>query len=644
MSRPRSHVPLLVGLGLVLAAGVAMAVQAGLRYAEERVRRQAQERLSTAWRQIRETRTAAREAAGQAVAEAARLPTVRAAAGTRDALTLAENLVEAIPRLPGVEHLWIDRLAEGWRVSLALDTRAAPPMVRVDPRPSVDPHSAAIGFDVGPAELELPPRLPVSGWALVASRTDEGSDHLIPAALSAAATLAETYAALGEAPPWVPFDGLREATPWTGVAAPLVYRDRAFLGLVATTLPLEDQLGPVLAQIGLPAALQVEGHPPRPLGEGGEPVAQALAADRAGTASVVLLTQEVAPGVVLALGVPTAGGWSQLTLRDLAKPLFALLVALATLALLSVPAGAWFLSQRPAARPANGADGITADSSPTEEAPKPGWGRSAVAQVLDRYPEDRFGKPTSLGAGGMGMVLKLEDSKLGRPMALKIMTMGDADPEVMSSLRRRFLREAQSMATLSHPGLPEIYDVAEEPAPHFVMEFIQGRSLQEVYEEDGAQAPDDVRAWLHRAADALAHAHERGIVHRDIKPDNLMLEASGQVRVIDFGIALVEESTRVTKEGFFVGTMGFISPEQLAHQEVDERADVYSLAATGYFLLSGKYPYTTPQLAVGEGFTPAPLPEEVPEDLAAALAKALDMKPDGRPAGMTAFRASLGES
>jgi predicted Ser/Thr protein kinase len=633
-SRPR-HLHLLVCLGILLLVGVGMAARAGLRFAEERVRRQAEERLEDALLRIREARAAAREASGKAAAEAARLPTVKAAAGTRDALTLAENLVEAAPRLPGSEHFWIDEIGEGWRISLKLDTRADPPVVRVDPRPSLDPQSVAISFDDAPAALELPPRLPASGWPVQARAPQDADDAMVRAALAAAATAATTHAATGEAPPWVSFEGVRDGEAWTGVAAPLVYGERAFLGLLATASPLTEQLLPVLTELGLPAAVLVAGRTPLAVGPGGE------AATEGAREGLVRILEPLAPGVELALAVPTAGGWSQLTLRDLAKPLFALLVAMATLALLAIPAGAYFLSLRPPPKPGPTIEGHTANTAPTEESPKPGWGRSAVAQVLDRYPEDRFGKPTSLGAGGMGMVLKLHDAKLDRPIALKIMTMGDADPEVMRSLRRRFLREAQSMATLSHPGLPRIHDVAEEPAPHFVMEFIEGRSLQEVYEEDGIQAAEDVRSWLLKAADALGHAHERGIVHRDIKPDNLMLEATGQVRVIDFGIALVEESTRVTKEGFFVGTMGFISPEQLAHGQVDERADVYSLAATGYFLLSGKYPYTTPQLAVGEGFTPAPLPEEVPADLAESLQAALDMKPEGRPEDMPAFRASL---
>jgi predicted Ser/Thr protein kinase len=632
-SRPR-HTHLLVCLGILLLVGVGLAARAGLRFAEERVRRQAEERLEEARLRIREARDASREASGKAAAEAARLPTVKAAAGTRDALTLAENLVEAAPRLPGSEHFWIDEIGEGWRISLELDTRADPPVVRVDPRPSLDPQSVAIGFDDAPAALELPPRLPASGWPLQARDPLDADDAMVRAALAAAATAATTHASTGEAPPWVAFEGVRNGEAWSGVAAPLVYGERAFLGLLATAGPLAEQLLPVLTELGLPAAVLVDGEAPRVVGPGG-------AAAAGSGEGLVLIREPLAPGVELALAIPTAGGWSQLTVRDLAKPLFALLVAMATLALLAIPAGAYFLSQRPPTSPGTPIAGHTADSAPTEESPKPGWGRSAVAQVLDRYPEDRFGKPTSLGAGGMGMVLKLHDAKLDRPIALKIMTMGDADPEVMRSLRRRFLREAQSMATLSHPALPRIYDVAEEPAPHFVMEFIEGHSLQEVYEEDGIQAPEDVRSWLLKAADGLTHAHERGIVHRDIKPDNLMLEATGQVRVIDFGIALVEESTRVTKEGFFVGTMGFISPEQLAHGQVDERADVYSLAATGYFLLSGKYPYTTPQLAVGEGFTPTPLPEEVPADLAEALQAALDMKPEGRPEDMPAFRASL---
>lgn len=270
-------------------------------------------------------------------------------------------------------------------------------------------------------------------------------------------------------------------------------------------------------------------------------------------------------------------------------------------------------------------------------------GRSAIAKVLENFPEERYGKASPLGQGGMAMVLKLEDSERGHPIALKVMTISDTSEEIQADLRKRFLREARTLAELDHPGLPKVFEVAQEPAPHFTMEYIEGSSLQDLLDEVCPRSPEEVKAWITEAAKALDHAHSKAIIHRDLKPENMMLSPDGSLRVIDFGIALVEDATRVTRAGYFVGTMGFVSPEQISHVTEDLRTDVYSLASTAYYLLTGRYPYNTAQLAIGRGFQPPLLPEHFPLGLREAVRLGLQMVPDDRPQTMQEFLAILEE-
>ncbi len=262
----------------------------------------------------------------------------------------------------------------------------------------------------------------------------------------------------------------------------------------------------------------------------------------------------------------------------------------------------------------------------------------SLRQILDSLPRDRYVDPHPLGSGGTAQIFRVRDLKLDRMVAFKMM-----DPEVMQDpeMRARFLREARTMAQITHTGLPSIYDVAETPHPYLVMQYIEGRHLEDYFSEKGPVPSDLARDWLAQAARALEGAHEQGIVHRDVKPENLMLDSKGRIWVIDFGLARGATHKPITRVGVVMGTPTFVAPEQLLGNPPDERVDVYGLAATGYYLLSGRYPYRLEDLVANSGVTPKELPEAVESQLAATLSLALARNPEDRPGSMKEFRALL---
>ncbi len=203
-----------------------------------------------------------------------------------------------------------------------------------------------------------------------------------------------------------------------------------------------------------------------------------------------------------------------------------------------------------------------------------------------------------LGAGGMGVVYRATDEKLGREVALKLLLASAVgSPE----RRQRFLREARAGAALTHPSVATIFEVGEHgDQVYLAMELVRGRSVAEQLRSGPFDEGEALRVASAVAA-ALAHAHERGIVHRDIKPDNVMLTSDAFVKVLDFGIAKLldvepTESaptvTAATREGAILGTPGYMSPEQAEGSAVDHRTDIFSLGALLYAMLSGKAPFT----------------------------------------------------
>ena len=261
--------------------------------------------------------------------------------------------------------------------------------------------------------------------------------------------------------------------------------------------------------------------------------------------------------------------------------------------------------------------------------------RSHIANVLDSaYELDK-----EIGRGGMGIVFKAKDRRLKRTVAVKLLP-----PELAfrSEIRTRFLREAETAAQLSHPNIVPIYAVDEKGGlVYFVMGFIDGDNLAKRIKDHGPMPPDEVRRILREVADALAYAHANKVVHRDIKPDNILLDAQSQrPMVTDFGIARAisdGSDARLTATGIAIGTPAFMSPEQSAgDRDLDGRSDLYSLGVVAYQMLCGDLPFnanSTPALLV-KHLSERPIPIDqrasVPPDLARVVMLLLEKNPDDR--------------
>ncbi len=204
-----------------------------------------------------------------------------------------------------------------------------------------------------------------------------------------------------------------------------------------------------------------------------------------------------------------------------------------------------------------------------------------------------------LGEGGMGVVYKAQDTKLNRAVALKFL------PQHLSASEQgkaRFIQEAQAAAALNHPNICTIYGIEESDDPEgarqmfIVMEFVEGQTLRDKTRSVGAihESPLQMKQAIEigiQLADGLAAAHEKGIVHRDVKPENIMLQKDGRVRIMDFGLAKLKSASRLTKVGSTVGTTGYMSPEQVQGQESDHRSDIFSLGVILYEMFAGQSPF-----------------------------------------------------
>jgi hypothetical protein len=260
----------------------------------------------------------------------------------------------------------------------------------------------------------------------------------------------------------------------------------------------------------------------------------------------------------------------------------------------------------------------------------PGRARTAPPRPLaGRYRLDAL-----IGSGGMGRVYRGRDLTLGRTVAVKVLPAAlarDADAV------RRFAREARAVAGLNHPGIVTVYDAGvADDVPFIVMEFVEGRTLVEVLRRGGRLDPPRAAAIAAEVADALEAAHARGVVHRDVKPGNVMLTPTGDVRVMDFGIAQpLDADATVTRST--MGTPTYAPPEQGDGGPVDARTDVYALGVVLYELLTGRPPFeaTSPLavLAMHQRTVPDPPSTRaaaVPADLDAVVATALAKRPEDR--------------
>ena len=253
----------------------------------------------------------------------------------------------------------------------------------------------------------------------------------------------------------------------------------------------------------------------------------------------------------------------------------------------------------------------------------------------------RYTVEKTLGKGGMATVELAEDTQLGRKVAVKRLFATLAGDGVFE---QRFFREARLAAGLSHPNLVSVYDVGEEDGlPYIVMEYVEGETLAELMTREGPVTPDQAVEFLVQVCAGLEHAHAAGLVHRDIKPQNLLVRSDGVVKIADFGIARTLQATQLTQVGTVLGTAAYLAPEQAAGEPVTAAADIYSLGAVAYELLSGRTPYefeSLADLAVKQRQPPPPL-REVPPRLEHAVLRALAFKPANRPPSAAAFAAEL---
>ena len=202
---------------------------------------------------------------------------------------------------------------------------------------------------------------------------------------------------------------------------------------------------------------------------------------------------------------------------------------------------------------------------------------------------DRYRGPRQIGRGGMGEIYRATDEMLGRAVAVKVLAGRYAGDEFV---RARFTREALAAARLSgRPNIVTIFDVGEsEGRPFIVMEYLGGGSLDDKLRE-GPVAPGQAVAWLRQAANALDAAHAEGVVHRDVKPGNLLLDRDGNLHVADFGIASAAGLDSMTKTGTVIGTAGYLSPEQAQGDRASPASDRYALGVVGWELLTGRRPF-----------------------------------------------------
>jgi eukaryotic-like serine/threonine-protein kinase len=259
---------------------------------------------------------------------------------------------------------------------------------------------------------------------------------------------------------------------------------------------------------------------------------------------------------------------------------------------------------------------------------------------------ERYRRMHVLGHGGMATVELAHDLELDRPVAIKRLAEHLASN---GEFKQRFLREARLAARLSHPNIVGVYDVGEEDGlPLIVMEYVEGETLADVRRRRGRLEPDEAVSVALEACAGLETAHEAGLVHRDVKPQNLLVTPGGTVKIADFGIARSLDGTQLTQAGTVLGTAAYLAPEQAAGEPATAVADVYSLGAVLYELLTGRPPYVADSLAElaarqREGAIAAvrELAPEVPAATEDAVMHALARNPEYRPRSAHALAEEL---
>jgi predicted Ser/Thr protein kinase len=269
--------------------------------------------------------------------------------------------------------------------------------------------------------------------------------------------------------------------------------------------------------------------------------------------------------------------------------------------------------------------------------------------VLAHALGERYALGTFLGRGGFAEVWQAYEPALDRSVAIKVLRSELAgSPDVVE----RFLREARAMARLAHQNVVQVYATGEADGLAWVaMQFVDGESLRGKLEREGALTADEARHVLDQAAAGLGAAHAAGIVHRDVKPDNILLGSDGRVLITDFGIARAQEaaSRTLTGTGLVLGTPHYMSPEQgRGDSDIDHRADIYSLGVVGYQLLAGRLPFEAenPLVVLFQHASETPtslssLRPDAPRELVAAVERCLRKRPGDRWASAEDFRQAL---
>jgi len=261
-----------------------------------------------------------------------------------------------------------------------------------------------------------------------------------------------------------------------------------------------------------------------------------------------------------------------------------------------------------------------------------------VGQLLD----GRYRVESRIARGGMASVYLALDVRLDRTVAVKVMHRSLAeDPQFV----RRFIGEAKSVASLSHPNIVQVFDQGTDGAHVYLsMEYVPGRTLRDVLRRRGHLPAREALEMVIPVLAALGAAHQAGLIHRDVKPENVLLADDGRVKVVDFGLARAIEATNQTKTGMMIGTIGYMSPEQVTTGNADARSDVYAAGIMLFELLTGRQPYSgeTPMsVAYRHVHETVPAPSsivpDVPPVIDALVAAATDKDPAARPADATAM-------
>ena len=281
--------------------------------------------------------------------------------------------------------------------------------------------------------------------------------------------------------------------------------------------------------------------------------------------------------------------------------------------------------------------------------------RRSVTELQKALGDD-FEVLRRLGRGSMATVFLAKEKELGRLVAVKVLLPGRASDE---TARRRFEREAKSVAALQHPNIVQVFRFGQLPdgTPYLVMRFVKGRTMEERLKAEGRLPSDLARSVLAEVTSALAAAHARGIVHRDVRPANVLWDTEAeQAYLTDFGIAAIletsgEDATRITKTGQMVGDPRYLSPEQLRDEQLTELADMYTVGILGYELYTGDGPYEARSNTdwITAHLTQEPkdlrrMRPDIPEDVADLLRRCLNREPKHRPSAADASRILSGKT